>query len=252
MKIIGADERLGEQRGAKIVIVGPPGVGKTTLLRTLDISIPTTLLVDSDAGDLAVQDLRIDAIRVDDWPTARDLACRIGGPNPSFPANACYSSAHYEDCGGALENLERYTTIFVDSFSAISRLSFRHAEQQPEAFTSRGAKDLRSAYGLHARELLMWFHQLQHVREKTSSSLAFWSASSTTSIAANGSSRWRAQKRHANCRASSTKSSRCNGLISVMASRCVPLSARNRTHGVTRQRIAVVGSSKSRSRILAS
>ena len=166
MKIIGADERLGEQRGAKIVIVGPPGVGKTTLLRTLDISIPTTLLVDTDAGDLAVQDLRIDPIRVDDWPTARDLACRIGGPNPSFPANACYSSAHYEDCGGALENLERYTTIFVDSFSAISRLSFRHAEQQPEAFTSRGAKDLRSAYGLHARELLMWFHQLQHVREK--------------------------------------------------------------------------------------
>ena len=48
----------------------------------------------------------------------------------------------------------------------MSRLSFRHAEQQPEAFSARGAKDIRGAYGLHAREMLMWLHQLQHAREK--------------------------------------------------------------------------------------
>ena len=30
MKIIGADERLAEKRGAKILIVGPAGVGKTS------------------------------------------------------------------------------------------------------------------------------------------------------------------------------------------------------------------------------
>ena len=35
MKIISADERLREQRGAKVLIVGPTGVGKTSLLRTL-------------------------------------------------------------------------------------------------------------------------------------------------------------------------------------------------------------------------
>jgi hypothetical protein len=57
--------------------------------------------------------------------------------------------------------------IFVDSITAISRLSFRWAEQQPEARSERtGAKDLRSIYGLHAREMLMWLHQLQHARGK--------------------------------------------------------------------------------------
>jgi hypothetical protein len=49
----------------------------------------------------------------------------------------------------------------------VSRLSFRWAEQQPEAFTARGVKDVRAAYGLHAREMLMWLHQLQHAREKS-------------------------------------------------------------------------------------
>ena len=164
MKIVSADARLAERRGAKILIVGPTGVGKTSLLRTLNAS--TALFVDIEAGDLAVQDLALDTIRIDDWPTARDLACRIGGPNPSFPPTACYSQAHFESCGGALENLDRYETIFVDSITAISRLSFRHAEQQPEAFSARGTKDTRGAYGLHAREMLMWLHQLQHVREK--------------------------------------------------------------------------------------
>jgi hypothetical protein len=32
--------------------------------------------------------------------------------------------------------------------------------------TARGNKDLRGAYGLHAREMLMWLHQLQHTRGK--------------------------------------------------------------------------------------
>jgi hypothetical protein len=54
--------------------------------------------------------------------------------------------------GGALENLDRYQTIFVDSITEIARLSFRYAEQQPEAFSERtGKKDTRGAYGLHGR-----------------------------------------------------------------------------------------------------
>jgi hypothetical protein len=95
------------------------------------------------------------------------LACRIGGPNKSFPPTACYSPAHFEAIGGYLENLDQYQNIFVDSLTQISRLSFRWAEQQPESYSERtGKRDLRSAYGLHGREMVLWLNQLQHARAK--------------------------------------------------------------------------------------
>ena len=162
MRIVTASERLAERRGAKVLLVGPSGVGKTSQLRRLDPA--PTLFLDIEAGDLAVQDFPVDTIRLADWPTARDLACRIGGSNPSYPPTACYSQAHYEAVGGPLDNLDKYQTLFVDSITAISRLSFRWAEQQPEALSERtGRKDVRGAYGLHGREMA-WLTQLQHAR----------------------------------------------------------------------------------------
>jgi polynucleotide 5'-kinase involved in rRNA processing len=49
LKIISADERMSQDKGVKALIVGPAGVGKTTLLRTLDPK--STLFVDLEAGD---------------------------------------------------------------------------------------------------------------------------------------------------------------------------------------------------------
>jgi ABC-type sugar transport system ATPase subunit len=93
MKIISADRRLTECRGAKILAVGPTGVGKTSLLRTLGLS--TTLFIDIEAGDLAVQDLVVDTLRPRTWPECRDLAAVLTGANPALPDSACYSAGHY-------------------------------------------------------------------------------------------------------------------------------------------------------------
>jgi hypothetical protein len=165
MQIISADERLREVRGAKILLQGPTGIGKTWQLRTLNPE--QTLFVDCEAGDLSILDLPVPTIRINNWPDARHLACRIGGPNKSFPPTACYSPAHFEAIGGYFDNLDQYQNIFVDSLTAITRLSFRWAEQQPESFSERtGRKDVRSCYGLHGREMILWLNQLQHARVK--------------------------------------------------------------------------------------
>ena len=165
MQIISADERLREIRGAKVLLQGPTGIGKTWQARTLDPQ--RTLFIDCEAGDLSILDWPAPTLRIDNWPDARDLACRIGGPNKSFPPAACYSPVHFEAIGGYLENLEQYQNIFVDSLTAISRLSFRWAEQQPESVSERtGRKDLRGTYGLHGREMVLWLNQLQHARAK--------------------------------------------------------------------------------------
>jgi len=56
LPIISADERLRGTHCAKIVLVGVPGSGKTSQIRTLPED--STLFVDMEAGDLAVHDWR--------------------------------------------------------------------------------------------------------------------------------------------------------------------------------------------------
>lgn len=166
MKIISADERMKENRGVKALIVGPAGVGKTTLLRTVDQA--STLFVDLEAGDLAVQDLEVDTLRPLTWEDCRNVACFLSGPNPALPATAVYSQAHFDAIKDEFSDakLDKYETYFIDSITVAGRLCFKWCEQQPEAFTDRGKKDVRAVYGLMGREMISWLTTLQHTRGK--------------------------------------------------------------------------------------
>ncbi len=167
LKIITADERMAQDKGVKALIVGPAGVGKTTLLRTLDTE--STLFIDLEAGDLAVQDVKVDSFRPRTWEECRDLACYLGGPNPALPPTACYSQDHFnavaESMGGS-DALAKYDTYFIDSITVAGRLCFKWCEQQPESFNERGKKDVRGTYGLMGREMIGWLTHLQHTRGK--------------------------------------------------------------------------------------
>jgi hypothetical protein len=162
VQIIPADRHVTDARGVKALIVGPTGVGKTSLLPTLDPA--SVLFVDIEAGDLAIQDVPVDTARPRTWPECRDLAVALAGANPAVPANVLYSTAHHAAVREQFGDLSRYETFFVDSITAAGRLCFGWSSQQPEAFASGGKKDPRDAYGLHGREMMAWLLHLQQAR----------------------------------------------------------------------------------------
>lgn len=171
LPIITADERLAEQRGIKGCIFGKSGIGKTTLLKTLNPA--TTLFLDLEAGDLAVQDWRGNSIRPKSWKECRDFGVFIGGANSFLPHDQTYSQAHFDAvCKeyGDPHDLDRYETVFIDSITVASRLSFQWAKTQSLVVDKKDKDkvtlDTRAAYGLHGQELLAWLIHLQHTRRK--------------------------------------------------------------------------------------
>src|SRR5690606_31360685 len=156
LPIISADQRIKEKRGVKIALFGRPGIGKTTLLKT--VAATRTLFVDVEAGDLAVLDWPGDTLRPKTWPQFRDLAVFLAGPNPALPADAPFSEAHFEHvCQqyGDPAQLDKYDTFFVDSITVLSRMCFSWAKAQPAAFSERtGKPDSRGAYGLLGQEMI--------------------------------------------------------------------------------------------------
>ena len=94
LPIISAEDRLKEKHSAKVGLVGFPGVGKTTQLRTLPAK--STLFVDLEAGDLSVRDWPGDTVRPRTWQEFRDLVVFLAGPMPTATADQAFSQAHYE------------------------------------------------------------------------------------------------------------------------------------------------------------
>lgn len=167
MHIIKASERMKEKGGIKAVILGPSGIGKTTLLKTLDPE--TTLFFDLEAGDLAVEGWPGDTIQPRTWDDCRNLAVLLAGPDPSKRDEQAYSQAHYDFAKSQAQDADfsKYTTVFVDSITVAGRLCFQWASGQPEAISDRtGKPDTRGAYGLHGREMLAWLSCLQHDRKR--------------------------------------------------------------------------------------
>ncbi len=168
LPIISADQRLAEPRGIKGVIFGKSGIGKTSLLWTLEQG--RTLFFDLEAGDLAIEGWGGDTIRPRTWEECRDFAVFIGGPNPSLRDDQVYSQAHFDAvCAsfGKPAVLDRYDTVFIDSITVAGRHCFQWCKGQPEATSDKSGKpDVRGAYGLHGREMIGWLTHLQHTRAK--------------------------------------------------------------------------------------
>ena len=164
MRIISATDRLTRQTGVKMAIFGQFGIGKTSLLKTLD---EPTLCLDFEAGMLAVQDWGGDSISVRTWEEARDIACLVGGANPAS-WNA-YSQRHYDSAKTKYNDCDfsQYKCIFIDSITIASKICLSWCKNQPPAFSDKtGKPDTRAAYGLLAQEMSSWITQFQHIPDR--------------------------------------------------------------------------------------
>lgn len=179
-----ASQRLLERatRPVSIVVLGPSGIGKTTLAQSLNPD--NSLFIDLEGGDLALEDWTGDTINVREaaltfgihpWVMSRYLCLLFGGPDPSSIHGDPYHQSEYESFKTTfLEwavsedpefKLEKYTTIFVDSITVASRHSLGHAKIQPGAFSEKtGNPDTRAAYGIHGQDLVRWITHWQHAK----------------------------------------------------------------------------------------
>ncbi|WP_353275763.1 ATP-binding protein [Wolbachia endosymbiont (group A) of Pipizella viduata] len=168
MKIIDRDERLKTQAGITAVIIGPAGIGKTSLLKTID---KPTLCLDIEEGLGSVKDWDGGSIEIETWNDIRDIACLLGGPNPAVRADQAYSQKHYEYAFNKKkelsQKLSQYQCIFFDSMTAASRLCLAWAQLHPDVFSEKtGKANEWAAFGKLAQEMIGWLIQLQHIKDK--------------------------------------------------------------------------------------
>lgn len=143
-----ADERVADAT-VKGMVFGPAGVGKTTLLKTLDPA--TTLCISAEGGMLSVQRadeygprFMGDTIEPTSWPELKSIL-------EGFKLNPRPAA------------LAKYKTIFIDSITVASKWCFEWCQQQPEAFSEKAKNadgtpkaNTLGAYGLLGREMPSW------------------------------------------------------------------------------------------------
>jgi hypothetical protein len=173
LRLITADERLAEANNkVTAVVFGRSKIGKTSLLHTLDPA--TTICLDYEAGEKSVQSWRGHSIRPASgnwsWPEILDVACVLGGPDPSKPNPSTFSEEHHaaavREFGGIVDPA-RYLTIFVDSITDLTRICLSWARRQPEAFSEKSGKpNPLGAYGLLGQEVIALLKHIQHAPGK--------------------------------------------------------------------------------------
>ncbi|PCJ68229.1 MAG: hypothetical protein COA62_15815 [Rhodobiaceae bacterium] len=168
-KIKTADMRAAENRGRKILVLGESGVGKTSLLWSLPLE--STLFVDIEAGDLAVEGWQGDSLEPTTWIELCNLAVFVGGPNPEAVPGAVYSQGHYDAVAEeyAAQNItqelfQKYDTLFIDSLTDMSRLCFQWCLTQPESWNKEGVKNTMGTYGLLGVSMIAMLKQIQKTR----------------------------------------------------------------------------------------
>ena len=160
LRIITADERLSaSENKTSLAIFGPPGVGKTTLIKSLPED--EAVCFDLEAGMKSVQDWRGPSIPIRSFADFRDLVILIGGPDPAQHPDSYYGPSYYAHVQKAYADsgleafLETRSIIFVDSITDLTRQAMAWAKSRPEALSERtGKPDTRGAYGLLAREVV--------------------------------------------------------------------------------------------------
>jgi hypothetical protein len=135
LPIISADQRLAEPRGIKGCIFGKSGIGKTSLLWTLNAS--TTLFMDLEAGDLAIEGWarrQHPAADLDGMPGLRGVHRRARTRRCATSRLIARRTTRLSATASAIRpHSTRYDTIFVDSITVAGRLCFQWAKGQPEA-----------------------------------------------------------------------------------------------------------------------
>jgi hypothetical protein len=155
LDIISADQRINSAT-VKGLILGPAGVGKTTLVKTTHH--PTTLFVSCERGELSIDRddefgprFSGDTMRPSNWGELEMLLSLFERPDRP-------------------EALRKYRTVFVDSLSVAADWCFDWCQTQPDAFSERLTNpdgspkaDTRGAYGLLARTMPEWLWRWKRI-----------------------------------------------------------------------------------------